>query len=69
MRRLEVARQELKHYTQYDYVVQNEQLDTAAATLRAIIVAERHRIRRVGTAAVAHLLAPHITASMGSSPV
>lgn len=68
MRRLEVARQELEHYTQYDYVVQNEQLDTAAATLHAIIVAERHRIRRVGMVAVAQLLAPHITASMVSRP-
>jgi guanylate kinase len=69
MRRLDVARQELEHYTQYDYVVQNEQLDTAAATLRAIIVAERQRMKRVGAAAVAPLLAPHITASMGSRPV
>lgn len=62
MRRLEVARQELEHYTQYDYVVQNEQLAMAAETLRAIILAERHRIRRVGTAPVAQLLTPRMTA-------
>lgn len=62
MRRLEVARQELEHYTQYDYVVQNEQLAMAVATLQAIILAERQRIRRVGTAPVAQLLTPRMTA-------
>jgi guanylate kinase len=61
-RRLEVARQELEHYTQYDYVVQNAQLALAAETLRAIILAERQRIRRLGTAPMAPLLTPRTTA-------
>jgi len=56
--RLLVARQELAHYTAYDYVVINDQLDDAVGTLQAIIVAERHRIRRVGTVPIAPLLAP-----------
>ncbi len=47
-RRLMVARQELDHYTEYDYLVYNDQLITATETLRAIILAERHRIARVG---------------------
>ncbi len=56
--RLVVARQELAHYTAYDYVVINDQLDDAVETLQAIIRAERHRIRRVGMAPIAPLLAP-----------
>lgn len=56
--RLLVARQELTHYTAYDYVVVNDQLDDAVETLRAIILAERHRISRVGTGPLAPLLAP-----------
>lgn len=47
-RRLVVAREELQHYTEYDYMIYNEQLATAAATLRTIILAERHRISRLG---------------------
>jgi guanylate kinase len=42
-----VARQELRQYTAYDYAIINDQLDTAAAALQAIIVAERQRIERV----------------------
>ena len=59
--RLLVARQELAHYTAYDYVVINDQLDDAVETLQAIIVAERQRIRRVGTVPIAPLLAPQQT--------
>lgn len=55
--RLDVARQEVAHYTAYDYVVVNDQLDEAVATLQAIIRAERQRITRVGTAPFAALLA------------
>ena len=59
--RLLVARQELAHYTAYDYAVINDQLDDAVETLQAIILAERHRIRRVGTVPIAPLLAPQQT--------
>ena len=55
--RLAVARQELAHYTEYDYAVVNNQLAEAAAVLKAIIVAERHRVARGSTASVANLLA------------
>ena len=59
--RLLVARQELAHYTAYDYMVINDQLDDAVGTLQAIIVAERHRIKRVGTVPIAPLLASQQT--------
>src|SRR5215510_11334497 len=59
--RLLVARQELAHYTAYDYVIINDQLDDAVATLQAIILAERHRIKRVGTRLITQLLAPQQT--------
>lgn len=55
--RLAVARQELGHYTEYDYIVVNDRLAETAAVLKAIIVAERQRVVRVGTASVANLLA------------
>lgn len=55
-RRLAVARQELAQYTAYDYVIINNQLDQATAVLKAIILAERHRVARVGTAPVFSLL-------------
>jgi guanylate kinase len=54
--RLLVARQEVAHYTAYDYVIINDQLDDAVETLQAIIRAERHRITRLGTASLAALL-------------
>jgi guanylate kinase len=59
--RLLVARQELAHYTAYDYVVINDRLDDAVETLQAIILAERHRIKRVGMAPIAPLLVPQQT--------
>ncbi len=40
-RRLEVARQEVHAYVEYDYVVVNDDLDGAVARLRAIVLAER----------------------------
>jgi guanylate kinase len=55
-RRLAVAQQELAHYTAYDYVIINNQFDQATAVLKAIIMAERHRVARVGTAPVTSLL-------------
>jgi len=55
-KRLVVAQQELAHYTEYDYVVTNDQLPQAIATLQAIVVAERYRVGRTGALAVAELL-------------
>jgi guanylate kinase len=56
-RRLAVARQELAHYTEYDYVVVNDRLSSAAHVLKAIVIAEGHRVKRVGAELVGELLA------------
>jgi guanylate kinase len=42
--RLCIARQEVECIPQYDYLVTNDQVEEAADILRAIIVAERHRV-------------------------
>jgi guanylate kinase len=46
-RRLEVARHEVTGYGEYDYVVVNDELDTAVEALRSIVVAERARVSRM----------------------
>ena len=46
--RLSIARREVEGYSRYDYVVVNDDLDRAAATLRSIVVAERSRATRHG---------------------
>ena len=44
--RLTTASAEQQHIALYDYLITNEELDTAAEALCAIVIAERHRIRR-----------------------
>lgn len=44
-RRLEVARQEVAAYAEYDYVVVNDELPSAVDRLRSIVVAERSKLR------------------------
>ena len=46
-RRLEVARQEVASYEEYDFVVINDELPAAVDRLRSIVVAERSRLRRM----------------------
>ena len=43
-RRLQVAREEVTAFPEYDYLVVNDDLDGAVARLRAIVVAERARL-------------------------
>ena len=50
-RRLDVAREEVAEYAQYEYVVINDEVDRAVERLRAIVVAERSRIRPMRAAA------------------
>jgi guanylate kinase len=50
-RRLEVAKQEVGAYTEYDYVVINDELDACVDRLRGIVLAERARLRVARTAA------------------
>jgi guanylate kinase len=59
-RRMRDARNELSHYPEYDYLVINDDFDTALADLAAIVAAERLRLDRQATrhqAALAGMLA------------
>lgn len=47
-RRLEVARQEMNHIRDYDYVIVNDRVALAARTLLAILAAEHARVSRGG---------------------
>ena len=42
-KRLAVAREEIRHWRQYDYLVVNDRLSRAAAALRAIVIGARLR--------------------------
>jgi len=45
LRRLDVARTEVGEFAQYEYVVVNEDLDGAVNRMRAIVMAERARVK------------------------
>lgn len=45
-RRLAAARQEVPAYTEYDYVVVNDEVDDCVARMKAIVIAERARLDR-----------------------
>ncbi len=42
-KRLEVAKEEIGHYREFDYVVINDNLDTAAEELKSVILSQRCR--------------------------
>ena len=46
-RRLAVARVEVASYTEYDFVVVNDELPAAVGRLQSIVIAERARLRRM----------------------
>jgi guanylate kinase len=46
-RRLEVAREEVASFDEYDFIVINDELPSAADRLRAIVLAERARLKRM----------------------
>ena len=50
-RRLEVACREVGEFTGYEYVVVNDELETAVERLRAIVLAERARMQVMGKTA------------------
>lgn len=54
--RLAVARQESAEYAAYDYVLINDCFAEALAALKAILLAERHRVRRADPAPIRRLL-------------
>ena len=46
-RRLQVAREEVAAFVEYDFVVVNDELDTASDRLQAIFTAERSSLERM----------------------
>lgn len=66
-RRLRVARDELRHYKEYDYIIVNDDLDRAYDVLRAVYVAETVRCARQAPAAEAVLSGQQIL-DMGIRP-
>lgn len=50
-RRLQTARDEVAAFTEYDYVVVNDELEGCVDRMRAIVLAERARLRSTRTAA------------------
>lgn len=52
-RRLRVAREEVAAFSEYDYIVLNDELVAAVDRLRAIVIAERVRLKRMRTTAAA----------------
>jgi len=46
-RRLQVARDEVRSFAEYDFVVVNDELTAAVDRLRSIVIAERARLRRM----------------------
>ena len=50
-RRLDVARREVRHIAEYDYVVVNDDLEACIERLRCIVEAERQSWRAAGAAA------------------
>jgi guanylate kinase len=50
-RRLEVARREVDEFAQYEYVVINDEVPAAVERLRAIVLAERARVKAMRPAA------------------
>jgi guanylate kinase len=46
-RRLSVAREEVAAFSEYDYLVVNDELDGAVGRLRSIVIAERARLQRM----------------------
>lgn len=56
LERLGAAPKESEHYKDYDYVLINDSFTQALATLKAIVIAERHRVRNMDPALVSNVL-------------
>ena len=66
-RRLRVARDELRHYEEYDYIIVNDDLDRAYDLVRSVYVAETVRCARQRAAAEAVLSGQQVL-DMGVRP-
>jgi guanylate kinase len=50
-RRLQVAKQEVASFTEYDFIVVNDHIDAAVGRLQQVVLAERSRLNRMTGAA------------------
>jgi guanylate kinase len=67
-RRLETARTELRHWSEFDHLIVNDDLDTAFATLKAILGAARAQRRRNPDAgALAERMSAELDAMLASA--
>ena len=66
LRRLATAREEIRAFVEYDYVVVNDEIDACADRVRAILLAERSR--RTDMTASAEGVVSTFFASPGSGP-
>lgn len=64
-RRLDVARAEVAEYAQYEYVVVNDEVESAVDRLRAIVFAERSRVRMMRASAEIIIRTFHGTGTEG----
>ncbi len=55
-RRMERARDEMRDYTLYDYVIVNRDFERALVEIRAVIIAERRRMRLIDPAWIQKLI-------------
>ena len=53
-RRLERAREELTCWVDYQYVIVNDRLEESYATLRSILLAERHKAHRIVSTSISN---------------
>ncbi|MCZ6874571.1 MAG: guanylate kinase [bacterium] len=66
--RLAVAREELARYTEYDYIVRNDQLATAVQILQSIFTAEHHQVKWMQADSIDTLLAAQLSDTARHEP-
>ncbi len=66
--RLAVAREELARYTEYDYIVCNDQLATAVQILQSIITAEHYQVKRMRAESIDTVLAGQLSDTPRDEP-
>ncbi|MGL4243257.1 MAG: guanylate kinase [Beijerinckiaceae bacterium] len=67
-RRLETARTELRHWSEFDHLIVNDDLDTAFATLKSVLAAARaSRVRNAETGEFAERMSRELDAMLASA--
>lgn len=64
-RRLLQARDEIRHYRDYDYIVRNQELEEAVKSTEAIVLAERLKTTRMNVAKIEECVARELEKTIG----